>query len=80
MTAFTRENRALDEADRAAYFATCEELSRRIEAALRRNPGVEIKSPWDVLDLPGFDCSDLEPTYAQAAFALLEARRRMVLR
>lgn len=52
-------------------------LVDRIESALRANPDVVVGDCWDLFDLPGFDCKDLEPTYAQAAYALEDARQRI---
>jgi hypothetical protein len=56
------------------YVATAETLKARIMSLIPTNPAIlEMESAWDLFDVPGFDCSDLGPSGAQASWALSSA-------
>lgn len=57
------------------YGATADELCCRIFALIEDHPEVlELKSAWELFEIEGFNCKDLEPTYMQAACALAKAK------
>jgi len=57
------------------YGATADKLCERIFALFEEHPEVlEMKNCWELFKVDGFDCSDLEPTYMQAACALAKAK------
>ena len=61
----------------AAYRGTCEELGRRILALIPLHPEIlDVVSPWDLIGVPGFVCSDLSPSLAQVGGALSWAKRQ----
>ncbi len=58
-----------------AYGAVADELTKRITALIFDHPEVlELKSAFDLFDIEGFDYSDLEPSYMQAAWAFAKAK------
>lgn len=60
---------------RTPYKDGADELKRRILALIPDNPKIlRLESVWDLLDVPGFKCDDLQPTHTQAAAALAAAR------
>lgn len=59
------------------YAATANELVRRIEALIPEHPEVlSLASAWELFTIPGFECSDIGPSLAQASFALRDVQRR----
>lgn len=61
----------------SAYETTATELSRRIEALIPTNPDLlTLSDPWALFRVPGFKCDDLQPSLAQAAWALGDAQGR----
>lgn len=63
------------------YENTAEELANRIEALIPTNPEIlKMDSPWDLFKVPGFKCDDLQPSMAQAAWALGKAQGRAGMR
>jgi len=57
------------------YGATADELCCRIFALIPKHPEVlEMKSAFDLFKIDDFDCSDLEPSFMQAACALAKAK------
>lgn len=60
-----------------AYASTAERLVERILALIPERPEIlTLTSPWGLFKVPGFDCSDLDPSLAQAGYALAEAKIR----
>ena len=58
-----------------AYGAVADELTKRITALIFDHPEVlELKSAFDLFDIEDFECSDLEPSYMQAAWTLAKAK------
>ncbi len=58
-----------------SYGATADELTQRIVQLIFDHPEVaDIKNAWDLFHIEGFDCSDLEPSYFQAMWALAKAK------
>lgn len=58
------------------YTRRGDELLRRIRLLAVEHPEVlKLKSAWDLFEVPGFDCKDLDVSLAQAAAALGEAKR-----
>ena len=60
----------------AQYSATADELTRRIADLIPSNPqimdaGFDV---WNLFEVPGFKCDDLEPSLFQASWALKKAR------
>jgi hypothetical protein len=61
----------------AHYTATADELVNRILALIPKHPEIlTIESPFGLFDIEGFKCNDLEPTLAQAGWALGKARQQ----
>ena len=61
------------------YESGANELARRIVALIPAHPEIlELDSPFDLFKVPGFKSDDLEPTLAQASWAL--ARAKLVYR
>ncbi|KKL15173.1 hypothetical protein LCGC14_2508230 [marine sediment metagenome] len=57
------------------YGATADALYTRIYEMIPDHPEIlELKSAFDLFNIEGFDCSDLEPSYMQAAWALAKAK------
>lgn len=55
----------------ATYESTANELANRITALIPDNPAIlTMDSPFDLHDIPGFHCQDLDPSLAQAGAAL----------
>lgn len=60
-----------------SYSATADVLVTRIMALIPTHPEImTLSNPFDLFKVEGFECSDLEPSLAQAGFALREARKR----
>lgn len=60
-----------------AYVAAAERLVERILALIPTRPEIlTLDSPWGLFKVPGFECSDLDPSLAQAGWALAEAKIR----
>lgn len=58
-----------------SYESTANELSKRIEALIPTRPELAtLTDPWALFGVPGFECGDLQPTLAQAAWALGDAQ------
>ena len=61
----------------AAYEKTADVLKERILALIPSNPGIlELDSPSQLFDVPGFDCDDLGPSGALVGRALGAAQRQ----
>lgn len=59
------------------YESTANELANRILALLPDHPELRTSTdPWQLFKVPGFKCDDLQPSLAQAAWALGEAQGR----
>ena len=57
------------------YGATADILYARIFELIPEHPEIlELKSAFDLFNIEGFDCSDLEPSYMQATWALAKAK------
>jgi hypothetical protein len=57
--------------------ATARELERRILALIPDHPEIlDMADSWDLFKVPGFKCSDLRPSLAQAAMALASAKNQ----
>jgi hypothetical protein len=53
------------------YETTANELVKRIEALVPEHPEIlTLESAWDLFKIPGFKCDDLQPSAAQAGWAL----------
>lgn len=53
------------------------EVTRRILKLMPDNPQIlQFQTAWDLLDVPGFDISDLQPSLAQTTKALVDAQRQ----
>ena len=60
-----------------AYSGIVEKLTERILKLIPSHPEIlTLRSAWGLFEVPGFDCKDLDPSMAQAEFALTEAKRR----
>jgi hypothetical protein len=60
----------------SSYEATADALVKRILEAFRAHPeSASITDAWDLFKVPGFKCSDLEPSLAQAGWALSRAKK-----
>lgn len=59
------------------YTSIADKLVERILTLIPEHPEIlGLDSAWDLFNVPGFTCSDLGPTLAQAGWALAEAQRR----
>lgn len=59
------------------YYRVLDELLERIEKLIPTHPEIlDLDDAWGLLKIPGFDCSDLDPSLAQASAALAEAKQR----
>lgn len=59
----------------AEYVSTGEELTRRIKALIPDNPDImRMSNPFDLLGVPGFEHSDLGPSYFQVCWSLARAK------
>jgi hypothetical protein len=59
------------------YNDIIEKLVERILLIALSHPEIlNLDSPWDMFKVPGFDCSDLGVSLAQASCALAEAKKR----
>lgn len=58
------------------YEEAGQELKRRIMALIPDHPEImDLPDPWGLFKVPGFECGDLQPSYAMAGAAMDEARR-----
>jgi hypothetical protein len=63
--------------NREGYCSVLNKLVERIEALIPEHPEIlELRNPFDLFKVPGFYCSDLEPSLMQASAALVEAKKR----
>ena len=63
------------------YATVADELAARIAALIPSNPEIlDMTSPWDLFSLKDFKCDDLQPSLAQAAFALGKAKQSVTNR
>lgn len=61
----------------SGYAETATALEQRIEALVPNHPEIlTFENPWPLFKVPGFDCSDLAPSLAQAWHALAAVQRR----
>lgn len=59
------------------YTNVANELRDRIVALIPTQPQIlNLESCWDLFKVPGFDCSDLGPSLAQAAWAFSAAKQQ----
>ncbi len=57
------------------YETVAQELKRRILALIPDHPEIlEMTDAWDLFKIPGFNCSDLDPSLAQADAAFVHAK------
>ncbi len=57
------------------YEATGYILKDRILEAIPKNPEIlQMTDPWDLFHIPGFNSADLQPSLAQACWALAKAK------
>ena len=57
------------------YESTANILVERIKALIPNHPEIlEMDSAWDLFKISEFQCGDLEPTMAQAQWALAKAK------
>ena len=57
------------------YVATADELVNRISALIPSHPEIlSIENPFDLFKVEGFKCDDLQPSLAQASWALSKAK------
>lgn len=60
-----------------SYEAVADALTERIVALMQAHPEVaDLRDPWALFKVPGFDVSDLQPSLAQASFALAKAQEK----
>ena len=60
---------------KAAYINTADKLKERILALIPSRPEIlTLDGPWGLFQVEGFDCGDLNPSLAQAGWALNAAR------
>lgn len=58
-----------------AYEATADALVKRILSTFEQHPeAANLTSAWDLFKVPGFDCSDIGPSAAQAGWAFGRAK------
>lgn len=58
-----------------SYASTADQLVERIVALIPTHPEIlRMNSAWDLFTVPGFECSDLQPSLYQASWALSKAR------
>lgn len=63
------------------YEETANRLIERIEALVPSHPEIlRLESPWDLFRIEGFECADLQPSLAQASWALTQVRSRAAQR
>jgi hypothetical protein len=61
------------------YEKCAQSLKSRILALIPKNPGIlQMTNALDLFGVPGFKCSDLEPTMAMADAALAHAKHDYV--
>jgi len=61
--------------DIMAYETTAYALVERISALIPEHPEIlNMTSPWDLFNVPGFNCKDIGPSLAQAWIALSKAK------
>lgn len=64
-------------ADQMHYTDTANELTQRILALIPNHPDIlQLTSPFDLFRVEGFKCDDLQPSLAQADWALRTAQAR----
>lgn len=56
------------------YQSTTEALVKRISVLIPAHPEIMDMEPFDLFKVDGFDCSDLQPSLAQASWALAKAK------
>jgi hypothetical protein len=60
----------------SGYESTCDVLTHRILGLIPENPDIlEMYDCWKLFDVEGFKCDDLQPSMAQAGFALRAAQQ-----
>ena len=60
----------------SSYESIADELKDRILKLIPDHPEIlTLESSWDLLSVDGFKCNDLDPSMAQAGWALATARR-----
>jgi len=56
------------------YVSTADELVNRISALIPSRPEIlKIENPFELFKVEGFKCDDLQPSLAQASWALSKA-------
>lgn len=59
------------------YASVGHELRDRIVALIPDHPEIlDLESCWDLFNVDGFKCDDLQPSMAQAGWALAAAKRQ----
>lgn len=57
------------------YEATANELRDRIQKLIPDHPEIlDMTDPWELFKIEGFNCNDLQPSFAQASQALSVAK------
>ena len=57
------------------YNDAANEISNRILALIPSHPEIlELTDPFKLFQVPGFQCDDISPSFAQAAWALSKAK------
>lgn len=60
-----------------SYEDTAHTMIERIYSLIPEHPEIlQLDSPWDLFQIDGFGCDDLQPTLAQAAVALSIAKAK----
>ncbi len=60
-----------------SYTSVADRLAGRIEELISTHPEImRISNVWDLFQVDGFECRDLEPSLYQAQWALADAQRR----
>lgn len=58
------------------YSKTADELVARITALIPDHPEImDMESAWDLFDVDGFKCDDLQPSMFQAGWALQKSKQ-----
>lgn len=59
------------------YAGVADQLVERIDALVPEHPEIlSMDDPWKLFAVPGFKCDDLQPSMAQAGWALAQVKQR----
>ncbi len=60
-----------------AYSATADRLTERIESMVAQHPEImTMTNVWDLFKIEGFTVEDIQPSFAQASWALSSVQQR----